>query len=102
MMQAASLSAEIELGVSAKTGPIMFLLASAHGEAVDAFMALSKVDPTKPELIRALQDDIRFYHETAQRLAHAVALGNQAMQALSPDDLQEMVETFSASDEDHE
>ena len=67
--------------------PLIYIMASAHGEAVDALMELTTIDPTKVDEIRKLQNKVEMYSSMAYWLSNAVAQGEQAAKALEGTDV---------------
>lgn len=99
--EAANLSLEIERQISNKDGPLKYILASAHQEAVHAFMLLGEIDPTQVDQIRNLQNDIKRYSDLAFWLQAALNDGNAAFKELDGETIAAFDEAFSVSDEDN-
>lgn len=89
----------------AKNGPLLHILIAARRESVEALRVLASADPSKPEDIRKLQNEVHRFNDLVHWVVEILAGGDEAYQALhvnqsEVDDVRNMIRAqFEQDDE---
>lgn len=74
---------ELALGNEAQGAPIMWILAKAQADAVDAMRALTAVDPHDWKAVQRLQNDVQRQIDLKNWMTEAVVSGQQLYESLT-------------------
>lgn len=94
---AADLTAQLEK--KAGTRPVLWMLARQRQKAAESIGLLMRVDPTEPEAIRILQNDVRLYEDMIASCRALVASGRDAYAAIEERDRDEITEIVMTKDD---
>jgi len=94
---AADLQVQLEKGTG--TRPVLWLLAEARKNAVSATFDLTKIDPTKVEDIRHLQNEISLYDDMIVACRNLLTRGKDADRAIHERDREELQAVIMGDDD---
>lgn len=87
---------EVQLDLSAKTQPVIAMLALARRHAAAAMFQLVMVDPSQAEAVRSLQNEVRRYDDLVEFVKHVITAGKEADNKLSNDEKAEFASIFAS------
>jgi hypothetical protein len=104
MLHAIELSADVETQVrhEIKVGnaPVLALLRYAQAQAASSIVALTDVDPTKPDDVRARQNDVVCFRLICGWIKKIIDDGKDAEGSIAPSDREDFIEILGLDDDD--
>ena len=89
---------QVQLERGSGTRPVLWLLARARARAVTAIYSMVKIDPTRADEIRMLQNEVNLYGDLVDDCKALLARGQEEDRELDEQDRIEIADLLSPED----
>jgi len=93
-----SIDLQVQLERGTGTRPMLWLLARARTRAIVAVFSIVKIDPSKADEIRMLQNEVNLYSDLIDDCRALLARGNEEDRELDEQDRMEIADLLTPED----